>query len=82
MTRKKVKLAYITNDSTRKDTYKKRMKALKNKMSKLSTRCGSDTCVIMYSPYKSQLELEIPEEHQLVETKAKGRSRSRRCGKR
>nr|KJB81656.1 hypothetical protein B456_013G155200 [Gossypium raimondii] len=57
MTRKKVKLAYITNDSTRKVTYKKRMKALKNKMSKLSTRCGSDTCVIMYSPYKSQLEV-------------------------
>ncbi|MBA0783528.1 hypothetical protein Gotri_001228 [Gossypium trilobum] len=57
MTRKKVKLAYITNDSTRKATYKKRMKALKNKMSKLSTRCGSDTCVIMYSPYKSQLEI-------------------------
>ncbi|MBA0816484.1 hypothetical protein Gohar_001145, partial [Gossypium harknessii] len=56
MTRKKVKLAYITNDSTRKATYKKRMKALKNKMNKLSTRCGSDTCVIMYSPYKSQLE--------------------------
>ncbi|PPE00463.1 hypothetical protein GOBAR_DD02513 [Gossypium barbadense] len=57
MTRKKVKLAYITNDSTRKATYKKRIKGLKNKIRELSTLCGIDTCAIMYNPYKSQPEV-------------------------
>ncbi|MBA0783530.1 hypothetical protein Gotri_001229, partial [Gossypium trilobum] len=57
MTRKKVKLAYITNDSTRKATYKKRIKGLKNKMRELSTLCGIDTFAIMYNPYKSQPEI-------------------------
>ncbi|MBA0699456.1 hypothetical protein Goari_001090 [Gossypium aridum] len=57
MTRKKVKLAYITNDSTRKATYKKRIKGLKNKMRELSTLYGIDTCAIMYNPYKSQPEV-------------------------
>ncbi|KAH1046430.1 hypothetical protein J1N35_037214 [Gossypium stocksii] len=57
MTRKKVKLAYITNDSARKATYKNRMKGLTKKMSELSTLCGVDTCAIMYSPYKSQPEV-------------------------
>ncbi|MFQ6650438.1 hypothetical protein Gotur_023289 [Gossypium turneri] len=58
MTRKKVKLAYITNDSTRKATYKKRIKGLKKKMRELSTLCGIDTCAIMYNPYKSRPEME------------------------
>ncbi|MBA0678403.1 hypothetical protein Goari_019753 [Gossypium aridum] len=57
MIRKKVKLAYITNDSSRKATYKKRKKGLMKKMSELSTYCGIDTCAIMYSPYESQTEL-------------------------
>ncbi|MBA0632537.1 hypothetical protein Godav_001256, partial [Gossypium davidsonii] len=57
MTRKKVKLAYITNDSTRKATYKKRIKGLKKKIRELSTLCGIDTCAIMYNPYKSQPEV-------------------------
>ncbi|MBA0707720.1 hypothetical protein Golax_019744 [Gossypium laxum] len=56
MIRKKVKLAYITNDSSRKATYKKRKKDLMKKMSELSTYCGIDTCAIMYSPYESQTE--------------------------
>ncbi|MBA0678402.1 hypothetical protein Goari_019753 [Gossypium aridum] len=56
MIRKKVKLAYITNDSSRKATYKKRKKGLMKKMSELSTYCGIDTCAIMYSPYESQTE--------------------------
>ncbi|KAA3456916.1 agamous-like MADS-box protein AGL80 [Gossypium australe] len=57
MIRKKVKLAYITNGSSRKATYKKRNKGLMKKMSELSTLCGIDACVIMYSPYKSQPEV-------------------------
>ncbi|MBA0707724.1 hypothetical protein Golax_019746 [Gossypium laxum] len=54
MTKKKVKLAYITNDSLRKATYKKRKKDLMKKMSELITLCGIDACAIMYSQYESQ----------------------------
>ncbi|TYH80359.1 hypothetical protein ES332_D03G126600v1 [Gossypium tomentosum] len=49
MIRKKVQLAYITNDSSRKANYKKRNKGLKKKMSELSTICGINACAIMYS---------------------------------
>ncbi|TYI16122.1 hypothetical protein ES332_A08G232900v1 [Gossypium tomentosum] len=54
MTRKNVKLAYITNDSARKATYKKRKKGLMKKVSELSTLCGINVCAIMYNPYESQ----------------------------
>ena len=57
MTRKKVKLAYITNDSARKATFKKRKKGLMKKVSELSTLCGIDACAILYSPYDSQFEV-------------------------
>ncbi|XP_057951049.1 agamous-like MADS-box protein AGL80 [Malania oleifera] len=57
MTRKKVKLAYITNDSARKATFKKRKKGLMKKVSELSTLCGIDACAIIYSPYDSQPEV-------------------------
>ncbi|XP_051132743.1 agamous-like MADS-box protein AGL80 [Andrographis paniculata] len=57
MTRKKVKLAYIINDSARKATYKKRKKGLIKKVSELSTLCGIDACAIIYSPYDSQPEV-------------------------
>ncbi|XP_073027596.1 agamous-like MADS-box protein AGL80 [Primulina eburnea] len=53
MTRKKVKLSFITNDSSRKATYKKRKKGLMKKVSELSTLCGIDACAIVYSPYES-----------------------------
>ena len=57
MTRKKVKLAFITNDSARKATYKKRKKGLLKKVSELSTLCGVDACAIVYSPYESEPEV-------------------------
>ncbi|KAM4107911.1 hypothetical protein ACB094_03G003400 [Castanea mollissima] len=57
MTRKKVKLAYITNDSARKATFKKRKKGLLKKVSELSTLCGIKSCAIIYSPYDSQHEV-------------------------
>ncbi|MBA0825042.1 hypothetical protein Goarm_021662 [Gossypium armourianum] len=57
MIRKKVKLLYITNDSSRKANYKKRKKGLMRKMSELSTLCGIGPCAIMYSPYESQPEV-------------------------
>ncbi|KAH7571241.1 hypothetical protein JRO89_XS04G0005100 [Xanthoceras sorbifolium] len=57
MTRKKVKLAYIANDSARKATFKKRKKGLMKKVSELSTLCGIDACAIVFSPYDSQPEV-------------------------
>ncbi|KAE8038493.1 hypothetical protein FH972_010997 [Carpinus fangiana] len=57
MTRKKVKLAYITNDSARKATFKKRKKGLLKKVGELSTLCGIETCAIIYSPYEAQPEV-------------------------
>ncbi|XP_057430539.1 agamous-like MADS-box protein AGL80 [Lotus japonicus] len=57
MTRKKVKLAFITNDSARKATFKKRKKGLMKKVAELSTLCGIDACAIVYSPYDPQPEV-------------------------
>ena len=57
MTRKKVKLAYISNDAARKATFKKRKKGLMKKVSELSTLCDIDACAIIYSPYETQPEL-------------------------
>ncbi|CAL1358255.1 unnamed protein product [Linum trigynum] len=56
MTRKKVKLAYIANDSARKATFKKRKKGLMKKVSELSTLCDIQACAIIYSPYDSHPE--------------------------
>ncbi|KAG4975091.1 agamous-like MADS-box protein AGL80 [Glycine soja] len=57
MTRKKVKLAFIANDSARKATFKKRKKGLMKKVSELSTLCGIDACAIVYSSYDPQPEV-------------------------
>ncbi|KAI4307677.1 hypothetical protein L6164_030840 [Bauhinia variegata] len=57
MTRKKVKLQFIPNDSARKATFKKRKKGLMKKVSELSTLCGIDACAIVYSPYDPQPEV-------------------------
>ncbi|KAF2600077.1 hypothetical protein F2Q68_00009952 [Brassica cretica] len=57
MTRKKVKLAFIANDSSRKATYKKRKKGLMKKVNELSTLCGINACAIIYSPYDSNPEV-------------------------
>ncbi|KAK7269385.1 hypothetical protein RIF29_22111 [Crotalaria pallida] len=57
MTRKKVKLAFILNDSARKATYKKRKKGLLKKVNELSTLCGIEACAIIYSPYEPQPEV-------------------------
>ncbi|GAV63874.1 SRF-TF domain-containing protein [Cephalotus follicularis] len=50
MTRKKVKLAFITNDSARKASLKKRRVGLLKKVSELTILCGVDAFVIIYSP--------------------------------
>ncbi|XP_021775587.1 agamous-like MADS-box protein AGL80 [Chenopodium quinoa] len=54
MTRKKVKLAFIANDSARKATYKKRKRGLLKKMDELTTLCDVKACAILYSPYETR----------------------------
>ncbi|KMT14274.1 hypothetical protein BVRB_4g076300 [Beta vulgaris subsp. vulgaris] len=57
MTRNKVKLEYIANDSARKATFKKRKKGLLKKVEELTTLCGVDACAIIYSPYDARPEV-------------------------
>ncbi|KAL1562035.1 agamous-like MADS-box protein AGL80 [Salvia divinorum] len=57
MTRKKVTLAYIANDSERKASYRKRKKGLLKKVSELSTLCGIDACAIVCSQYDAAPEV-------------------------
>ncbi|XP_021771891.1 agamous-like MADS-box protein AGL80 [Chenopodium quinoa] len=57
MTRNKVKLEFITNDSARKATFNKRKKGLFKKVSELTTLCGVDACAIIYSPYAPSAEV-------------------------
>ncbi|KAF5203782.1 agamous-like MADS-box protein AGL80, partial [Thalictrum thalictroides] len=54
MARKKVKLAWIVNDSARRATFKKRKKGLMKKVSELSTLCGVEACAIIYGPEDPQ----------------------------
>ncbi|KAK6911722.1 Transcription factor, MADS-box [Dillenia turbinata] len=54
MTRKKVKLAYIQNNTARKATFKKRKKGLMKKVSELSTLCGIEACALICGPYEQQ----------------------------
>ncbi|XP_017976532.1 PREDICTED: agamous-like MADS-box protein AGL80 [Theobroma cacao] len=57
MTKNTVKISYITKDSARKATFRKRKKGLLKKASELSTLCGIDASVIIYSPYNTQPEV-------------------------
>jgi len=57
MTLKKVKLAFIVNDASRKTTYNKRQKGLLKKVYELSTLCGVEACAIVYGPYEPQPEI-------------------------
>ncbi|XVE96271.1 hypothetical protein REPUB_Repub02eG0206700 [Reevesia pubescens] len=54
MTRKKVKLAWIVNDSARKASLKKRRLGLLKKVSELTTLCGTKACLIIYSPDENE----------------------------
>ncbi|KAL2928265.1 MADS-box transcription factor PHERES 2 [Bienertia sinuspersici] len=48
-TGKKVNLSYITRDSARKITLKKRRKGLLKKMEEITTLCDVESCAIIYS---------------------------------
>ncbi|VVA96621.1 unnamed protein product [Arabis nemorensis] len=53
MTRKRLKLAYIANDSLRKATFHKRKKGLIKKINELSVLCGIQACAVIHSPFSS-----------------------------
>lgn len=52
-----MQLQFISNDSKRKTTFKKRKKGLFKKVSEISTLCGVDACAIIYSRYDPQPEV-------------------------
>ncbi|OIV91068.1 hypothetical protein TanjilG_17028 [Lupinus angustifolius] len=57
MTRKKVTLAYITDQSARKATFKKRQKGIMKKVSELTTLCGIQACAMIWNPFDAQTEV-------------------------
>ncbi|XP_009383918.2 agamous-like MADS-box protein AGL80 [Musa acuminata AAA Group] len=56
MARKKLKLAWIANESTRRATYKKRKKGLVKKVSELATLCNVKVCMVIYGPQEAEPE--------------------------
>ncbi|KAL0903758.1 hypothetical protein M5K25_028158 [Dendrobium thyrsiflorum] len=57
MARKKITLAYISNDATRRATLKKRRRGLLKKVNELSILCGVSACAVVYSPQTEQPEV-------------------------
>ncbi|XP_058783783.1 agamous-like MADS-box protein AGL80 [Vicia villosa] len=57
MTRKKVKLAYITNDSKRRGTFNIRKNGLIKKVDEISTLCGIEACAIIFGENDPQPEV-------------------------
>lgn len=57
MTRKKLNLSYIDNDSMRKSTFNKRKKGFVKKIHELSVLCGIEACAVIYSPFDSNPEV-------------------------
>ncbi|ONK57462.1 uncharacterized protein A4U43_C09F760 [Asparagus officinalis] len=57
MARKKVTLAWIANDATRRATLKKRRRGLLKKVSELSVLCDVPACVVVYGPDEAQPEV-------------------------
>lgn len=50
MAGKKVKLAFITNHTARRATYKKRVQSLMKKLNEITTLCGVKACGIVFKP--------------------------------
>lgn len=65
MTRKKVKLVWIANDSARKASFKKRKQGLLKKVKELTTLCDVSALVIIYGPNDN--EAAIWPSHPIVE---------------
>jgi hypothetical protein len=54
MARKKVNLQWISNNATRRATYKRRSQGLEKKASELTTLCGIKLCVVVYGEGEAQ----------------------------
>ena len=54
MARRKVNLQWISNNATRRATYKRRSQGLEKKASELTTLCGIKLCVVMYGQGEAQ----------------------------
>lgn len=54
MPRSKVNVAYISNDSTRRTTFKKRESGLIKKIEEITTLCAVEACAIIFSPYNPE----------------------------
>lgn len=52
-----MKLAFISDDSARKATYKKRKKGIIKKVSELTILCGIPACAIISNPFDSKIEV-------------------------
>ncbi|CAK8566080.1 unnamed protein product [Lathyrus sativus] len=57
MARKKVKLAYITCNSKRRETFRKRKSGIMKKVNEISTLCGIEACAIIYDKNNPQPEV-------------------------
>ncbi|KAL5077063.1 hypothetical protein RYX36_016047 [Vicia faba] len=60
MTRKKVKLQYIINQSSRRATYNKRKSSLLKKVNEISILCGIEACVVVYGENNVEPEVWPP----------------------
>ncbi|XP_057517422.1 agamous-like MADS-box protein AGL80 [Amaranthus tricolor] len=60
MARKKTKLAYIENPTTRRTTCRKRVKGLLKKAGELKILCDIDVCVIIYNSKNDQIPVVWP----------------------
>ncbi|KAI0511591.1 hypothetical protein KFK09_012221 [Dendrobium nobile] len=57
MARRRLKLAWISNEATRRATLKKRRKGLLKKLKELSILCNVSACAVLYSPNEPQPEV-------------------------
>lgn len=59
MARRKVRLAFISSDSMRRATLKKRKNSLKKKITELNTLCDVEACAIIYNPEDPTTPLDV-----------------------
>ncbi|KAL5077071.1 hypothetical protein RYX36_016055 [Vicia faba] len=60
MSRKKVRLQYIINQSSRRSTYNKRKSSLLKKVNEISILCGIEACVVVYGENNVEPEVWPP----------------------
>ncbi|PRQ26477.1 putative transcription factor MADS-type1 family [Rosa chinensis] len=68
MARRKVKLQYIVNKSSRRNTFRKRKEGLLKKVYEITTLCDIKAAAIIYSPFDVEQEVfpSHPEVHEML----------------